>query len=287
MWCPVWIPVGRERRIGPKIMAGDFIKWQKGLTRKPEVFQIAARLGISRREVAAALMEVWEWADDNVTLLSQTDVTDVTPMSPEDSGFVALPHDALSVINSIVGLQNFAESMTAVGWLAIRHGSLEFPKFGRHNGLHAKRRMLASERQRRSRATKERHTSVTKKRDQRRVEESRGEIKKPPTPFCIPPPLDTPDFRSAWQLWILHRREIKHPLKPTQEAQQIKILERLGPSRSIELIEHTIAMGWRGLRDKDGKDLQALAKCESESRLPTAEEDANWNPVDGGLGVTR
>jgi len=118
-------------------------------------------------------------------------------------------------------------------------------------------------------------------------EEGSGEEKnKPPDPLSIPPPLDTPEFRNAWGLWIDHRREIKHPLKPTQEAQQIKHLESLGSVAAVELIEHTIAMGWRGLRSGDGKDLHELAKAKNPaSRLPTASDDANWTPHGSGGGA--
>lgn len=111
-----------------------------------------------------------------------------------------------------------------------------------------------------------------------REEEMREEKKKePPNPLSIPPPLDTPEFQAAWQTWSLHRRELKHPLKPTQEAQQIKLLANLGSSAAVELIEHTVAMGWRGLRDKDGKDLHEVVKAKDPaSKLPTPQEDAEW-----------
>lgn len=49
-------------------MAGDWLKWTKGLARKPEVLHIAAQLGRSRHEVASVLMELWEWADDNAQI---------------------------------------------------------------------------------------------------------------------------------------------------------------------------------------------------------------------------
>ena len=45
-------------------MAGSWIKWDRGLSRKPEVIAIAAALKLDRRLVAACCMEVWEWSDD-------------------------------------------------------------------------------------------------------------------------------------------------------------------------------------------------------------------------------
>jgi hypothetical protein len=130
-----------------------------------------------------------------------------------------------------------------------------------------------------------RNPGVSKKKPRgSRVEGSRAEKSKPPNPLSIPPPLDTPEFRNAWQLWISHRSETKHPLKPTQEAQQLRLLESLGSAPAVSLIEHTIAMGWRGLRDKDGKDLHEIVRSKDPaSKLMTDDDDANWTPHgDGG-----
>jgi hypothetical protein len=108
-------------------MAGDWIKWTKGLTRKPEVIGIAARLGLSRRETAAVLMEIWEWADE---ITSDGNVPGVT--------FVTL--DALS---NVTGIGN---AMIDVGWLVDLGDGIVFPNFGRHNGNSAKKRGQAQRR---------------------------------------------------------------------------------------------------------------------------------------------
>jgi hypothetical protein len=84
----------------------------------------------------------------------------------------------------------------------------------------------------------------------------------------IPPELNTPEFREAWDRWAQHRREIKKPLTPTSIDQQLKSLAKMGLSRAIETIEHTIAKGWQGLRepDSDNGDLFG-GKREQQSRF--------------------
>jgi hypothetical protein len=128
-----------------------------------------------------------------------------------------------------------------------------------------------------------------KRREEKSREEKNGSKKKRkrkpplPVPLPIPPVLDTPEFRAAWKSWLKHRIEIKFELTPEQEAQQLKELEHLGSVAARELIEHTIAMGWRGLRDGDGKDVCKIAKAKNPaSRVPTPEDDAKWSPHGDG-----
>jgi hypothetical protein len=45
-------------------MAGFWIPWELGLSKKREVMIIARSIGVSRREAAAMCMEVWEWAQE-------------------------------------------------------------------------------------------------------------------------------------------------------------------------------------------------------------------------------
>lgn len=125
-------------------MAGDWIKWTKGLTRKPEVIQVAHRLKISRHAAAGLLMEVWEWADDNV-LIDET----VSGFDPDNCpGIVRLGDQPEQLFDATFDVAGLADALTAVGWIAIRSGSLTFPNFARHNGKSAKARALDSARKR-------------------------------------------------------------------------------------------------------------------------------------------
>jgi hypothetical protein len=66
----------------------------------------------------------------------------------------------------------------------------------------------------------------------------------------LPPSLPHQgDFREAWSRWEKHRREIKKPLRPTQTEAQLKKLATMTEARAVAMIDHTIEMGWQGLRE--------------------------------------
>lgn len=154
-------------------MAGDWIKWVKGLAKRPEVIDISVTLGLTRHAVAGLLCEVWEWADDNV------DPADTSVSCP---GFVRMRSASCHTINGLVGVAGLAEAMTAVGWLEVREGSIVFPRFGRHNGKHAKGRALDAERKRTERRSRKQNVPEMSGHEpdtnRTRGEERRGEIKK-------------------------------------------------------------------------------------------------------------
>lgn len=81
----------------------------------------------------------------------------------------------------------------------------------------------------------------------------------PPTPRpTFPPELDTERFRNLWEGWLRHRREIRHPLKPTQADAQLAKLAREGEATASERILRSIENGWRGLWFReDGPDRPA------------------------------
>lgn len=114
-------------------MAGDWIKWTKGLVRKREVVVMAAQLGKSRHEIASRLMQVWEWCDDN---LSESDF--------DSDGNASLIIGDKSFVDDEAGLVGFADAMASpdVRWLIPGEGGrVTFPKFDNHNGSTAKKRL--------------------------------------------------------------------------------------------------------------------------------------------------
>lgn len=126
-------------------MAGDWIKWVKGLPRKPEVVRLAGMLSLSRAEVVSRLMTFWEWCDDNI---------------PDDairengSAFVELsPHDGdnMAFVDDLVCTSQFANSLALVKWIHFRDGRIELPNFGRHNGETAKTRARNARNQKKKR----------------------------------------------------------------------------------------------------------------------------------------
>lgn len=120
------------------------------------------------------------------------------------------------------------------------------------------------------------HGLVTKTCDKSvtRVEERRGEKSKNKNTPLPPFPFDAPEFAAAWRTWEEHRRQIKHPLKPAMVESQFKMLAGIGLTRAVAMLEHTVAMGWQGLREPQPGE----PTHKPRSRLPTKEEDANWSP---------
>lgn len=118
-----------------------WIKWSVGLDQKPEVYRIAAKLGIDRYSVAGRLMVVWAWADSNIA-------------EPNADGHAFVTVGALQerVIDDIANMQGFAEAMVDAGWLLRTDDGVAFPKFERHNGNTGKNRALGKNRQQKARA---------------------------------------------------------------------------------------------------------------------------------------
>jgi hypothetical protein len=74
--------------------------------------------------------------------------------------------------------------------------------------------------------------------------------KEPPAPkgvWVIPKALESPEFEEAWTRWQEHRKEIRHALKPTSGAAQLKKLEKFGLAKALASIEESISNGWQGL----------------------------------------
>lgn len=114
-------------------MAGDWIAWTKGLTRKREVLLIARELKIDRLKAAALCMEAWEWADAET-------VDGHLPGS--------VPND----LDIAIGVEGMAAAMHNVGWLIFDSDGLRFPNWDYWNSESAKQRILATRRQQKRRS---------------------------------------------------------------------------------------------------------------------------------------
>lgn len=128
--------------------AGMWVKWERGLVRKPEVMQIARVLKCTPQHAAACCMQVWEWVEDTTT-----DGV-IKNISPADVSFAA-------------GIPGIGEAMLNAGWLIQADDGLIIPNFDRHNSEPAKRRaekaryMRVYRAEKRSQKLNEREKSVT------------------------------------------------------------------------------------------------------------------------------
>jgi len=116
-------------------MAGFWIPWECGLTKKREILLISGRLGVSAREAAAMCMEVWEWAQE------QSVDGVVAGLTAED-------------ISRATGIMGLGEAMFNAGWVVVSEGGIQFPNWDRLNSKPAKERYLNATRVRHHRAQK-------------------------------------------------------------------------------------------------------------------------------------
>lgn len=115
-------------------MAGDWIPWNHGLSRKREIMLIARELRVDRRKAAALCMEVWEWADVETV-----------------DGFMR--GMTFADVDAAVGVRGMATAMGNAGWLVARDNGLFFPNWDRWNSKSAKARLLETRRKQSYRAS--------------------------------------------------------------------------------------------------------------------------------------
>src|SRR5262245_23386499 len=104
-----------------------WIKVEHTLPRKPEVFRIAARTGMSRREVVGALVELFIWYDEQLANGERVIVSRET-------------------IKELTGSPEFSTALLECGWLREKDGELLVANLDRHNGNTAKRRAQTARR---------------------------------------------------------------------------------------------------------------------------------------------
>lgn len=151
------IPLSLLRSVtGAQRFMANWIKWVKGLSRRPEVVTISSRLKRDRCVTTVALMELWEWADGETA-----------------DGFISGING--DFIDDLVRIDGFFAAMQSVGWITQVDDGIQFVNWDRHNGTSAKSRAMASDRQRRKRdgvtemSRSERDNGVTRL-DKRREE---------------------------------------------------------------------------------------------------------------------
>lgn len=139
-------------------MAGDWLKWNKGLAQRREVLILSSILKIDRHEVAGRLMVLWEWCDDN---LHEADIDpDTLDMSlyvgtkcpdnvPMQTGHLSrsCPDNVLALLGQVTGLPALIEALSVPEIRWITHtddGRIVFKHLARHNGKSAKTRASES-----------------------------------------------------------------------------------------------------------------------------------------------
>lgn len=215
-------------------MAGDWIKWQRGLARKPEVLRMCAKLGRSRHEIAGLLMEVWEWTDEQVA-----------DPDPDGHAIVRIESgQARAFIDHLTGLLGFADAMSAENWILFRSAHVVFPNWGRHNGKSAKRRALDAERKRSGRADGAEDVQKTSasKADKKRTrgEERREEVNTPPPPRTrsdwreLPLVKQHPELADAIGFWLAEYSRIVGGPQSDETRVELRLSQAVSAGWSVE-----------------------------------------------------
>ena len=108
-------------------MAGDWLKFEKSTSDKPEVWAMAEELGIDPDAVVGKLLRVWGWFDEQ---------------SEEGNA----PSVSKMLLDRRVGVTGFCDSMVLCGWMNDDGKEVTLPNFDRHNGKTAKNRSLTAKR---------------------------------------------------------------------------------------------------------------------------------------------
>lgn len=240
-------------------MAGDWMKVEKLTPDKPEIAILARKLGTSKGEAFLNWFRVYSWADGItcpgfVPHLSLEDADELSRAAPGTCAALA---------------------STQIGWLSAGDDGIHFRNWERHNGKSAKSRALETEKKREQRSKRPAfvpHLSricpddngTESGPEKRREEKSNKETKGKKNPQFVP---------------------------PTIEEVRAYCLERKNGIDPETFIAHYEANGW--VQGKGAKPVKNWKACittweknrpSAKSKVPSAEQLARWNPVDGGLG---
>ncbi len=212
-----------------------WIKLEISTADKPEVWAIAEALSIDPDAALGKLIRVWAWFDTQTTAGNAPSVTK-------------------SLLDRIVGVTGFCESMISVGWMIDDGGKISLPNFDRHNGQTAKTRALTAKRvlKHKQKGNAAANDEVTHgalprldKRKRRIIERDKPDSA--PENWVVPPHLDSPVVRDLLARFAEMRNKIKKPIKSIRDASAI--LPRFDDLDHLQFaLETCIANQYQGLK---------------------------------------
>lgn len=108
-------------------MALEWIKFELHTSNKPEVWEIAGKLGVDPDAVVGKLLRVWGWFSNQTTDGNAPSVTK-------------------ALLDRDCGVVGFCAAMIEAGWMIEENGRIRLPNFDRHNSQTAKTRALTAKR---------------------------------------------------------------------------------------------------------------------------------------------
>jgi hypothetical protein len=295
-------------------MAGDWIKMRDELFTNPKFLRIVRILmygessgllvyacgdslpiGVfppsNKSLIEEALRNVTEEALHDVTMCALLRVWNAVNTHCKVDGMDAVCEGIdLFDLDKIARFDGFGEAMREAGWVVCDDERilLRFPNFLEYNEpaclrkkpVSARDRVAAfRERQRVQNRPSEPVTNVTKCNDR---EEKRREEKKEETP--LPPCLENPEFKKAWEDWNRFRLEARKKLTPSTAGKQLAQLGEWGSSKAIQSIEQSIRNGWQGLFEPHENGSKPVRPDPGlrRAKLDEAERKANVARVKAG-----
>lgn len=247
-------------------MAGDWIKMRSALLQSPKLISMARTLHDSA--------EFREWmtpggdgdcngqivSDDALRCVTCALLLRVWSASREhgifDGDDLVLPCIALSDLDVMAGVSGFGDAMYGVGWAEEVEDGVSLPNFREYNLPIEPRDKQKAYRERLKRKASQTVTKALRKPRNKKVTSllsSSLVFSSLLSSGRIPEVLREESFGKSWDRWVQHRHEKKSDLHDTMADAQLKMLAAKGLEAAVTMIEHTITMGWQGLRDPEPK----------------------------------
>ena len=211
-------------------MAGDWLKFEKSTSDKPEVWSMAENLGIDPDAVIGKLLRVWAWFDEQ----------------SEDGNALSV---SKLLLDRRVGVSGFCDSMIVCGWMTEEGREVHLPNFDRHNGKTAKNRSLTAKRVANHKAKSNDKTNDAGVSSALPREEKRREEKKDRGAAALDysswPESPDPQILADWKAL---RKSAKAPISQTVVSRfgsQLSKAKDLGFSVD-DCLGKVIEKGWKG-----------------------------------------
>lgn len=227
-------------------MALEWIKFELHTSNKPEVWEMAGRLGIDPDAVVGKLLRVWGWFSNHTIDGNAPSVTK-------------------ALLDRDCGVTGFCAAMIEAGWMIEEDGRIRLPNFDRHNSQTAKTRALTAKRvanhkvKSNASSVTNRVSSALPREDKIRKEVStHTHIEKEITSSseeksgaCVSVPKDIPvAIQDAFARWVQFRfdRDGVRMGAIQQEAVLMDLLRR-GPEKAIADINFSILKTAKSILD--------------------------------------
>jgi hypothetical protein len=216
-------------------MALEWIKFELHTSNKPEVWEMAGKLGVDPDAVVGKLLRVWGWFSNQTTDGNAPSVTK-------------------ALLDRDCGVVGFCAAMIEAGWMIEENGRIRLPNFDRHNSQTAKTRALTAKRVASHKGKSNAGSVTTRVSSALPREDKIREELTPTTHVCED--IQKSDFEpwlvSIWGKWSAYRFQKTGQNITDVEEDLLKLdLLRMGQEKAVRNVEFSIKRGFKTIRDAD------------------------------------